>query len=428
MRVLRSILSASVLPALSTGAAAQCNSFGGMPTFDHPTGVSIRQLDVLDENNIWACGGNIGSGGLIAHYHDGAWTVHITPNVSGGDVYFEGISALSNSDVWATGYFQSGGVVRSAVLHYDGVAWTGELLPLADPAHNWAMSIEAIAPDNVWVVGFSGEYARYMAFHYDGRTWNAVDFPEPPAAVYAEFSGISATSASDVWISATTRIMLDDYESKTFHYDGRAWTQIDMPQPSSSPVLYEIAAASPDDAWAVGDKFVDGIGHQPLTYHWNGLEWTEVVAPMPGIGWNFLFGVDVAPDGRAYAAGYHYYGAVSEPIAIVYEPEANAWTGFDMPMVGYSTVAWGAGALPSGDGVIMGDIGYYGGEYPDPYLRQFRLQHFEGDTDCDGLVGFTDLTALLAAWGPCAGACSADLDGNTIVDFEDLLLLLANWD
>ncbi|MBT8484379.1 MAG: hypothetical protein KJO43_02300, partial [Phycisphaerae bacterium] len=48
------------------------------------------------------------------------------------------------------------------------------------------------------------------------------------------------------------------------------------------------------------------------------------------------------------------------------------------------------------------------------------------DITGDGTVGFTDLLALLAAWGPCAG-CPADLDGDGIVGFTDLLELLASW-
>lgn len=52
-----------------------------------------------------------------------------------------------------------------------------------------------------------------------------------------------------------------------------------------------------------------------------------------------------------------------------------------------------------------------------------------GDIDGDGTVGFADVLAVLAAWGPCPakGACPADLDGDGVVAFADLLLVLANW-
>ena len=53
-----------------------------------------------------------------------------------------------------------------------------------------------------------------------------------------------------------------------------------------------------------------------------------------------------------------------------------------------------------------------------------------GDIDGDGVVGFEDLLALLAAWGDCPeppDPCAADLDDDGDVDFDDLLLLLAGW-
>jgi hypothetical protein len=48
--------------------------------------------------------------------------------------------------------------------------------------------------------------------------------------------------------------------------------------------------------------------------------------------------------------------------------------------------------------------------------------------DADG-VGFSDLMALLTAWGPCpeGGPCAADLDGSGEVGPEDLLMLMMAW-
>ncbi len=49
------------------------------------------------------------------------------------------------------------------------------------------------------------------------------------------------------------------------------------------------------------------------------------------------------------------------------------------------------------------------------------------DVDGDGIVGITDLLAILAAWGPC-NACPADVDGDGTVGITDLLAVLAAWD
>ena len=53
-------------------------------------------------------------------------------------------------------------------------------------------------------------------------------------------------------------------------------------------------------------------------------------------------------------------------------------------------------------------------------------QGHPADLDNDGIVGTTDLLALLAAWGGCAG-CPEDMNGDGTVDVQDLLYVLGNW-
>lgn len=62
----------------------------------------------------------------------------------------------------------------------------------------------------------------------------------------------------------------------------------------------------------------------------------------------------------------------------------------------------------------------------------FQIETFDRcptDLDGDGTVGFSDLLALLAAYGDCPGpgSCEADLDGDGNVGFSDVLVLLAEW-
>ena len=51
-----------------------------------------------------------------------------------------------------------------------------------------------------------------------------------------------------------------------------------------------------------------------------------------------------------------------------------------------------------------------------------------GDIDEDGVVGFTDLLALLSQWGETVDPyTNGDVNGDGIVSVADLLLLLSNW-
>jgi len=53
-----------------------------------------------------------------------------------------------------------------------------------------------------------------------------------------------------------------------------------------------------------------------------------------------------------------------------------------------------------------------------------------GDIDGDGMIGSTDLLAVLAAWGPydpCPPVRIEDIDAACLVGVEDLLAVLSNW-
>jgi choice-of-anchor B domain-containing protein len=50
------------------------------------------------------------------------------------------------------------------------------------------------------------------------------------------------------------------------------------------------------------------------------------------------------------------------------------------------------------------------------------------DVNGDGTVGFEDLLAVLASFGPCDGTpCASDVNDTGVVDFADLLAVLAAW-
>ena len=59
-------------------------------------------------------------------------------------------------------------------------------------------------------------------------------------------------------------------------------------------------------------------------------------------------------------------------------------------------------------------------------IEQPCLCRFSGDVNCDGVVGFADVLAVLAKWGACPN-CFEDINQDGAVEFADVLTLLANW-
>jgi len=64
-------------------------------------------------------------------------------------------------------------------------------------------------------------------------------------------------------------------------------------------------------------------------------------------------------------------------------------------------------------------------EDSEPFTLRFSRPLCDEDIDADGMVGSTDLLALLAAWG--TDDAFADVDDNGVVETADLLQLLSVW-
>jgi len=73
------------------------------------------------------------------------------------------------------------------------------------------------------------------------------------------------------------------------------------------------------------------------------------------------------------------------------------------------------------DQVATVDMGAYEWRPPPP-----SPDTCHGDIDVSGDVGFGDILAIVASWGPCPG-CPADLDDSGDVGFGDILVVIAAW-
>src|SRR5207253_8926677 len=72
----------------------------------------------------------------------------------GGDNYLYRVAAISANDVWAVGYYVSGGQQQPLMQHWDGTTWT----TVPGPATNNGAfySVSALSLTDVWAVGANG--------------------------------------------------------------------------------------------------------------------------------------------------------------------------------------------------------------------------------------------------------------------------------
>ena len=162
-----------------------------------------------------------------------------------------GISAVSESDVWAVG---SGGTIlhyRVGMVNRVGV-WSRVPCPLRTElrAIDMLSSTEGMAVDD------AGHVLRY-----NGSTWES----SAQLGGGVELWALDMVSGAEGWAAGEG--------TKIFHYSGGAWHQdavsgVDRP---GSKTIYGLHMLSPTDGWAVGSS--------GLILHYNGTSWESVTSP-----------------------------------------------------------------------------------------------------------------------------------------------------
>jgi hypothetical protein len=240
-----------------------------------------------------------------------AWDT-ITQDLPGALLSVTGQSA---SDVWTVG---ADGGDGPGVLHFDGAAWTqidtqtsGDLWWVweSSPTSVWIVGeggrvlhgdtsgfVETVtnpsvtlfgvwgaSDDDVWAVGGDINQGRDAAalFHYDGEAWTPVDLPAAAAAKIAMYK-LWGTASDDVWACGMGGVLV--------HFDGDAWTAVDS---GTDRDLFTVSGTGTDDVYAVG-----GVGNGQIQ-HWSGGRWAdETPAFSPDFNGVSARGAQVAVVGR----------------------------------------------------------------------------------------------------------------------------------
>jgi len=152
---------------------------------------------------------------LVVHYNGTSWTREATPNPANRNTLND-VVVLANGEVFAVGVAQdtSGGGItpRSLMLRRQGGTWSSLTVPKGEAgSQDQLLSVAAVSSTSVWSVGYysspsSGLYEPLLV-HWtangDAGTL-AVSHPSPALTVSALASGVSATSAGNLWAAGYT--------------------------------------------------------------------------------------------------------------------------------------------------------------------------------------------------------------------------------
>ena len=93
-----------------------------------------------------------------------------------------GVTVISPCDVWAAGFFLSGGADRSLTEHWDGSSWTQVPSPSPGPDGSVLEDVRAVSANDAWAVGsFADSNGQHtLALHWNGSQLSVVSSPNPP--------------------------------------------------------------------------------------------------------------------------------------------------------------------------------------------------------------------------------------------------------
>ena len=168
----------------------------------------------------------------VVHWNGTAWSV-----VSGALPALR-VSTDGPNDIW--------GVYRNdQVTHYNGTSWTSTTLSAPGGAPVF-QGVEALSPTDVWVAGSVG--SGPVLEHFNGTSWQVVTLPSSFSAY--GLNAITAKSDSDLWVFSNTGS--PGVPLLLANWNGSSWTTSPSPLPANTLVGIGSAASSPSHVWLFG--------------------------------------------------------------------------------------------------------------------------------------------------------------------------------
>lgn len=213
------------------------------------------------------------------------------------------VDAVAAAEVWAVGTAEgdpnTSADDRPAIVRWDGEKTSTETLSWR---HASFYGVSAVSESDIWAVGQSKDVP--MAAHFDGNRWMQSRLPLSKKGALTD---VSAVGADDVWAVGWAYAGPDRTRPVLLHWDGRHWQLVDIRRAAPRlDELYSIDSAAADEVWtfgSTGPNAGNGYGYGPVFVRWDGRRWMQLSAGF-GIGEykNPLAAgaVDVAPSGEVW--------------------------------------------------------------------------------------------------------------------------------
>jgi len=176
-------------------------------------------------------------------------------------------------------------------------------------ADSTLQGVTAVSDSDVWAVGSFNPYSETFTLteHWNGSQWSIVPSPSPNTFI-SELRSVSAVASNDVWAVGDILNYQTNFEDMLIeHWNGSTWQTVSHTSPCAPNLcgrLYNVFALSGSDIWAVGVNITSY--DIAVIMHWNGANWSvSSNPPLRSICFRYgLLGVSATSATHALATGY----------------------------------------------------------------------------------------------------------------------------
>lgn len=251
-------------------------------------GSQLLGVAAVSDSDVWAVG-NVsmsttvnGNRTLIEHWNGAAWSVVASPNPSMQGDNLTAIAAISATNVWAVGSFETNnqGANLPLIEHWNGAAWSVVTAGIPTGGSTFLQGLTAISATDIWAVGYAG-FGSNVEMHWNGTRWSTTNASFPTGG-QETLRGVAAVSSTDIWaVGSYAPTTTAELQTLALHWDGSAWSKVTTANLDQYfNLFYSVAAVASNDVWAVGYAYpTNGLGFSTLIEHWDGSQWTIVPSP-----------------------------------------------------------------------------------------------------------------------------------------------------
>jgi hypothetical protein len=274
------------------------------------SGVSCSSAKACTALGDYIVGAGTGAELTLAERWNGSnWTIQTTPNPTGSDFMFRGVSCPTASACTAVGqYTAPGGAAAALAEVWDGTSWTTQPTPNTPGANDSLDSVSCTSPSACTAVGDSAGFfgpQTALAERWDGTSWTVQSTPNPADSSFVYLRGVSCSTASACSAvgfytnSAGSQVTLAEV------WDGTGWTIQSTPNPAG-PSFVGLLGVSCSASSACNAVGLTEMGPTlTLAEHWDGSSWTIQSTPNPaGAVTTNLVGVSCSSASQCVSVGF----------------------------------------------------------------------------------------------------------------------------